>query len=228
MAAAAEWFGGGAALGLRSVTYQAPMGRRAGGSAEATLSLAGRERTGSEPLESLAETAVTAGYGRAYRGFHLGGALTGSELRRGAGKGSAAAVEVGVGRELFPFTVALSGGGSLRAPGFGSGFRSHPWWAAAGFASQPAPVGPLDLAGSALVTYRDGEGWIGAGGGEVRWWPVEGRTLVGRLGIGGPRIPGASDLSLGAGLLGDDLALEYAWRGTGGGGGLHALSLRFR
>ncbi|CAN5750701.1 hypothetical protein BH23GEM11_BH23GEM11_19830 [soil metagenome] len=131
-------------------------------------------------------------------------------------------------RDLGRFAVGLSGGSLGPAPNLGSDFQTLPKWATLGVASQAAPVGPLDVTGALALTWREG-GELEAGGGlEFGWWPVAGRTFVGRVGIGGPSVVGASPLTLGAAFLGDAFTLEYAWGRIDGARGIHGVSLRFR
>jgi hypothetical protein len=108
------------------------------------------------------------------------------------------------------------------------GLRRVPRWVMAGAATRAAPVGPLDISGAFAATLVDGDRLEAGGGLEFGWWPVQGRTLVGRVGLGGSRIRGASQPSLGAAFLGDSFTVEYAWREVSGGRGLHGVTLRFR
>lgn len=71
------------------------------------------------------------------------------------------------------------------------------------------PVGPLDVAGSAALTYvRDGE-LIPAAGLELAYWPITGRTFFLRGGVRRPD-EGAQPFTLGGGFAGDKIILDYA------------------
>ena len=98
-----------------------------------------------------------------------------------------------------------------------------------GATSERTWVGPLDLAGTAAVTYRVDGQWIPAAGLEIAWWPLAGRTLVGRLGY--RRIPdsvSARDWTAGAAFEGDNLSLEYAYQEYDGYDAAHHIGVRWR
>ncbi len=241
MTAGMPWLGGGVGLGLRHATYLAPGVSMEGSPLPHRRSAGNRMRQGAGSLvpapppgerptmdPSLSETALTAGYGRLFRGFRLGAALSALEVRRGSESETTAFLDAGVARDVGRFTLGLSGGGLGPGPRLPPDFRDLPAWGTLAAASQAAPVGPLDIAGAFALTWREG-GEVEAGGGvEVGWWPVEGRTLTGRLGVGGSRVDEGSPVTLGAAFLGDAFTLEYAWRPVGGARGIHGVSLRFR
>jgi hypothetical protein len=245
MTAGASWFGGGVALGLRQASYLVPGGpgddelpgthggldaayRRLGPSAANRMRRYSGAAVPAVPTSASSETALTAGYGRLVRGVRVGASVSALEVRRGSGSASAGFLDAGVARDVGRFAVGLSGGGLGSGPGLAPEFRGLPAWGTLAAASQAAPVGPLDIGGALALTWREG-GEVEAGGGvEVAWFPVEGRTFVGRLGLGGGRLDAASPLSLGAAFLGDAFTLEYAWRPVEGERGVHGVSLRFR
>jgi hypothetical protein len=230
LATATSWLGGGAAIGFRSVTYPAP-----GGGASPPALPGERMRTSRFPSEPgdatplpVSESALTVGYGRLYRGFRVGGAVSALEVRTRLDSDWTPFLDLGVARDISRITVALSGGGIGPDLDLSPGFRRVPIWLRMGAGTQAAPVGPLDLTGAFSLTLVEG-GEVEAGGGlEVGWWPVQGRTFVGRIGLGGTDIPGARAFTLGAAFLGDSLALEYAWRGVRDEVGSHGVSVRFR
>jgi len=230
VAGGVPWLGGGVAMGIRSASYPVPP-------AEGTLPAdrpGDRMRyvaqEGEGPLR-LEEVAVTVGYGRLWKGVRFGAALSGLEVRRDGQSDLTGFMDLGAAVDAGPVTVGVSGGGLGPSLDLPPGFRRIPKWVRAGAGTRAAPVGPLDLSGAFAASLLEG-GRVEAGGGvEVGWWPVQGRTLVGRAGIGGPRIQGASAFSLGGAFLGDSLTLEYAWRGVEGARGargIHGVSLRFR
>jgi hypothetical protein len=63
---------------------------------------------------------------------------------------------------------------------------------------------------------------------QVGYWPINGRTFVGRVGV--QRVPegAGSPLTLGVAYWGDDLALEWAYRSFGDVGGTHRFTVRWR
>ena len=80
----------------------------------------------------------------------------------------------------------------------GLGDRPLPFRVTFGASSNSYVVGPLDLIATAAVSRRRDGDVIPAAGVEVAWWPVRGRTFIGRLGV--RRVPGdgASPVTLGA------------------------------
>lgn len=243
MTAGMPWLGGGVGLGLRHATYLAP-GFSAGGTPEPRRRSAGNRMRqgyggmvppGLDPIpgattaeRALGETALTVGYGRMVRGFRVGASLSALEVRRGYASKNTGFLDAGVTRDVGRFTLGLSGGGLGPGPRLPPDFGEVPAWGTLAAASQTTPVGPLDIAGAFALTWREG-GEVEAGGGvEVAWWPVAGRTLTGRVGVGGSHIDEAFPLTLGAAFLGDAFTLEYAWRPVEAARGIHGVSLRFR
>jgi len=227
VAGGAPWLGGGVGLGIRSASYPVPA---AVGMLPATrpgerMRYRAPEGEDSLPLE---EIAVTIGYGRLWKGVRFGAALSGMEVRRDGHSDLTGFLDLGAAVDAGPVTVGVSGGGFGPSLDLPPGFRRVPTWVMAGAGTRAGPVGPLDISGAFAATLLEG-GRVEAGGGvEVGWWPVQGRTLVGRAGLGGSRIEGASAFTLGGAFLGDSFTLEYAWRGVDGASGIHGASLRFR
>lgn len=227
MAGGAAWLGGGVGLGLRSAEYRIPTVGTGLPEARPGDRMASSLRNG-EPGTAVSETALTAAYGRTLKGFRVGAAASWLRVRAGSESDVTGFVDLGVARAVGPVTVGLSGGGLAPSLDLAPGLRRVPKWLTAGAGSRTRQVGPLDLAGALSLTVVEG-GKLEAGGGlEVAWWPIQGRTFVGRVGLGGSEIRDASLPTLGAAFLGDSFTLEYAWRDVGGSRGLHAVGLRFR
>ncbi|TVR64774.1 MAG: hypothetical protein EA422_05885 [Gemmatimonadales bacterium] len=216
MAAATAWWGGGAGLGVRVWD-----GGAAAGGVDGVEGAPGGEGT--------TVGAVTAGLGRTVKGIRVGAALTGMEARRGEARDATAHLDLGVAAEVGPVTLGVSGGGlgpSLELPP--SGDRLHPRWARAGFGTTATPLGPLDVAAMGGLTVRQGYRPRAGIGVEVGWWPVAGRTFVGRAGLESGRRVGTSPWSMGGAFLGDSFTLEYGVRPRSDGGRVHGVALRFR
>ncbi|NNM34062.1 MAG: hypothetical protein HKO53_13395, partial [Gemmatimonadetes bacterium] len=99
---------------------------------------------------------------------------------------------------------------------------------ALGAFSRRYPLGPLDLGGAAQLA-RTGQGDIEVGGGlEIAWWPVAGRTFVGRIGGRHTGDGTASPVTFGAGFAGDRIRLDYAFQGYDSVDGAHSFGLAFR
>lgn len=220
--AAAEWWDGRVGIGVQAMEWgSSPTAAGAGG---LTRILAG----GALPT---AEWAASAGYARPLFGASVGavGKLLGR--RDGPRREVAGALDVGathgVGRLRLGLAVRNLAGELL-----GDGAGIVPDQVTLGAAGSGFVVGPFDLAGAARLTRRaDGE--LDAGGGlEVAYWPVVGRTFIGRVGLQTDPY-GADDVgfTFGAAFHGDDLVLEYAYRPVdllGSGEGLHRLGLGWR
>lgn len=227
LAAGAAWWNGGVGLAVRHAEYPGPadgliaLPRRPG-------DRMGRRPGGPDGPPPASETAVSVGYGRLLKGFRVGATVSALQLRVGSRSDRTALLDLGVTRDVSRFTLGVSGGGLGPKLDVAPDYDRMPTWLTAAAGSQAAPVGPLDITAVASVTAREGGQVDPAVGVEVGWWPVQGRTFVGRLGVGGPEMTDASPVSLGVGFLGDSFTLEYGWRGVSGGSDLHGVSVRFR
>ena len=97
-----------------------------------------------------------------------------------------------------------------------------------GASLQSQQVGPLDLVATAAVSRRRDAQIVPASGVEISYWPIRGRTFIGRVGI--RRVPngGASAISFGAAFTGDAITVEYAFQEFDGSGAAHRVGLRWR
>lgn len=227
LAAGAAWWNGGVGLAVRHAEYPGP--------ADGLIALPRRpgdrmrqRAPGPDGPPRASETAVSVGYGRLLKGFRVGATVSALQLRVGNRSDRTALLDLGVTRDVSRFTLGVSGGGLGPKLDVAPEYDRMPRWLTAAAGSQAAPVGPLDIAAVASLTAREGGQVDPAVGVEVGWWPIQGRTLVGRLGLGGPEMTDASRISLGAGFLGDSFTLEYGWRRVSGGSDVHGASLRFR
>jgi hypothetical protein len=219
---AGEWLGGGLGFGLRVLEYGATS-NRSGVVAGDELQLLEEGDYGAGQL------AATLGYGREIGPVTLG--ASGHLLRdRLDGTGSTtAAFDVGIAAEFSRFTVGLVAQNLGPDMDLAGESIPLPERYTLGVSSGRAWVGPLDLAGTAAVTYRTDGTWIPAGGVEVAWWPVTGRTFVGRVGI--RHVPDeslAQAWTAGGAFEGDRISLEYAFQGYDGYDGAHHLGIRLR
>jgi len=95
--------------------------------------------------------------------------------------------------------------------------------------TRQAPVGPLDLAASGGLSYRRKGELVPSVGLEVAYWPVTGRTFVGRVGFRHlPREQSASPVTFGGAFIGDAIVLEYAFEGFDSGSGSHRFGIGWR
>jgi hypothetical protein len=216
-----DWLGGGVAIGIRQLTY--------GASTEIPSSLPADEeslfQTGGV---GASETVAVVGYSRTLLGIRLGVAGKLIDQRLGGSRAAVGAADVGAAYPLGPIIVAAG----VKNLGPALSLRDEdiplPVIGTIGATSEFAPVGPLDLSGSFQVT-RDGQGEIVPSGGiEVAWWPIVGRTIVGRIGYA--RVPSgsAAPLTFGGSFLLDDFVLEYAYQSFDGDDRAHRFSVGWR
>ena len=203
MSASGSWFGGTVAAGMTFLEYGAPS------------NLFGTDDLSPGGTDNFAtsEYVLAAGYATELRGFQVGGAAKLIGQRLGSARGSTAAFDLGVGRDVGPVAVALTVqnlGPDLELSGaldpdvpvlagqdvftghdLATGLTLWPPPASIrlarrivlGAATGRTPAGPLDI-GAAAEIARNGEGDIlPAGGVEVAWWPVLRRVFIGRVGL---------------------------------------------
>lgn len=215
-AAVTSWFGGslGIAVGVQSMQHMFE-----GGSAGPGHALDPLFSSGGEPVS---ERAALLGVSRAFATGDVdwGVALRFSEERVGNTRDSDLEVLLGASREVGPLTVGVTFpdvGRSLADVDVGVG--AYGW-----------ELGPLDVGVSGRLTGFDDE-VVGGGGVEVGYWPVRGRTFVGRVGL--QSVPAGSDaspLTLGFAYWGDALVLAWAFQPYDGApeSGTHRFSVGWR
>jgi hypothetical protein len=178
---------------------------------------------------AASEMVATIGYGRVIAGFRVGAAGKVIEQRIGADRDATAAVDIGIVRRFFGITWGVTG--QNIGPGLSTGFSDAaalPTRVTLGASMRSRPVGPLDVLATAAVSRRrDGE-IIPAGGVEISWWPIIGRTFFGRVGF--RRVPddSASPVTVGFGFTGDSFTIEYGFESFDGPGAAHRFGLRWR
>lgn len=220
---ALEWWDGAAALGVRTLTYRLP----AGGAGAGPPTLAAEDRLFDGDGGPVTELVGAVGYGREIKGVRAGAVGKWIERRVDGRRALTGAADLGLADELRGVTLGLAARNLGPALTRGGREISLPWDVTAGASFSGKPVGPLDLGAAAELAVRaDGE-VVPAGGLEVAWWPVLGRTFVGRIGL--RRVPeGHGDpVSFGAAFYGDAIGLEYAYRGFEGAAS-HRIGIRWR
>ena len=78
-------------------------------------------------------------------------------------------------------------------------------------------LGPLDVGLSGSLSHSD-EQTTPSAGLEVGYWPIRGRTFVGRVGLQGIPEGEGSPFSFGLAFWGDNLTAEWAYRNYGEAG----------
>jgi hypothetical protein len=216
LAGGGEWFGGGIALGARA--FEADDGAPLG-----------------SPSEGESQWAGTVGYGREVLGVHLGASATLFRARVQEVSSTGGSFDVGAAAEAFDIMFSLAATNLGPDMSLDGEKIPLPYRITLAANSERTWVGPFDIGGAAAVAYRaDGE-WIPSAGIEVAWWPVVGRTFVGRAGY--RRVPTgtAESWTVGAAFEGDRLGLEWAYQpydGSAPGGAdypsAHFLGIRWR
>ncbi len=223
LSAATDWFGGGVALSVRTLDYRGPVqgaGTRSGGLDPLLLD------DGNAP--GVSESAATVTWGRSLFGVALGVSGRLSTQRFDGSSVTAGTVDVGAARPLGRLQVALTARNLGRDPELnGEGLELPQEWVL-GAGTYGRPLGPLDVGGAAQVTRRDDGEFIYGGGLEVGYWPIRGRTFVGRVGFRSVPEGEASPVTFGGSFWGDALVLDYAFQPVDGADGIHRISVGWR
>ena len=221
LAGVAEWMGGAWGLGVRQLTY--------GAAAETPSSLSADSgslfRNGAV---GASEMVATLGYSRTLFGVRLGVAGKLIDQRLGGSHSATGAADLGAAYRLGP--VYLAAAVSNLGPDMKLAGEEVPLpvTGAIGASTGFTEVGPLDLSGT-LQFVRNGEGeFVPSGGLEVAWWPIVGRTFIGRIGYGRVPTGSADPLTFGGGFYGDTFSLEYAYQGFGADDRTHRIAIGWR
>jgi hypothetical protein len=228
LSAGQAWFGGGVALGIQHLGYQVP--GDAVGTVDGILGLPADEGSLRESGEAGAsEMVISVGYGRTVSGIQVGAAGKLIDQRLGYRTASTMAVDVGIALTPGPVTVGLSAQNLGPGLAMAGGDIPLPTRFTAGASSRAAPVGPLDVSVSSAVSYRLDGDVVPSLGLEVGYWPVNGRTFVGRVGYRyRSDAYSASPVTFGGAFLGDNIILDYAYQGFDTGDPSHRVSIGWR
>lgn len=214
---ALPWLGGGIGVGVQALAYDAGEG---GVPTENDLV--------SDGDVAVSEMAASVGYAREVSGLRLGMAGKVLEQRIGRANASTVAIDLGVTADVAFLTLGLAVQNLGPDLGLGEVELELPDRIALAGSFEPEPLGPLDVRAAAAVSRRgDGE-IIPAGGVDIRYWPVQGRTFIVR--IGARRVPDspADPLAFGLAFWGDAIAVEYAFQSYTGTEDAHRIGLRWR
>ena len=219
LSTASDWYGGGVFGGVQVLDW--------------TGAAPGQYPGGVDPLlgeggPGGSEMALTVGYGRSLFGLRAGVGAKYLVQRVGASNAATVALDLGLARQLGPGWLHLTGR-NLGAPTtWGDTDVDLPTEVALGWGAYGQPIGPLDL-GAAVEVSRRADGELLAGGGlEFGYWPVRGRTFVGRIGL--RRVPEgeAAPVSFGGSYWGDALVIDYGFHPVDGTDGIHRITLGWR
>jgi len=140
---------------------------------------------------------------------------------------SAMLMDVGVSRPIFTGTAAMSIQNIGSNPKDATGATIPlPRQVLAGWSTSRG-LGPLDVALTGQVAFRDD--WTGAGGGvEVGYSWIEGYNVSLRAGIRRPETDAGHPFSFGAALTADRLTVEYGVQLFEGGRAANGVTIRWR
>jgi len=218
--AAMQWLGGGVGIGLLSLQYGAPgTGRDAAPAGQDHLF-----ELGSTPVS---ERVAVLGYAREIFGFSVGMAGKLVEERVGTARDAEAMVDLSVAREVGPITVGVTARDWGREPIVETG-GANPNRLVLGAGAYGQQVGIFDVGISGALSYSEDQTVV-SGGLEVGYWPINGRTFVGRIGIQQVPEGSAGPVSFGFAFWGDDIVVEWAYRPFGDlDAGTHRFGVRWR
>jgi hypothetical protein len=223
-----SWWGGGILLGIQQLGYEAP-GQNPLTATHILDFPADEASLRNDGAVGVSELVISAGYGRRFMGARLGAVGKFVEQRVGYLKAGTMAVDVGLAVSPGPITVGITAQNLGPEIGIGGGEIPLPTRFTAGAASRPAPVGPLDLSATTAVSYRLDGDVIPSVGLEVGYWPVVGRTFVGRVGYRYLSDEfSATPVTFGGAFFGDDLILEYTFQGYESGDPSHRFGIGWR
>lgn len=223
LAAGGEWWGGALGGSVQSLDYESSAaGYSSAFDAESAL--------GADAPLQVSERVASLAYARTV--WELEASVTAKvlELRTGGDVGYGAAVDVAVGRELGPVRLALAGrhlGPALEVSDVEFTLPARVTLSAT--TERSIPLGPLDLAATTSVSVREDGEILPAGGVEIAYWPIAGRTFFARFGL--QRADAARRLfTFGAGFSGDQIGLDWAYvpYEDGAVDGAHRVSVRLR
>lgn len=221
LSGAAEFWSGGVGFGVQSLSYSAASrGFGAFARGEAGLAESG--------TVNASELAVSGGYGRTVRGFRVG--LVGKyiEMRVSGDRDVTFAADIGVARRIGFVTAGFAARNLGRAPDLEGEDLALPMTLTVGASTQSTPLGPLDLSAAAAVARWEDGTFVPHAGIEAAYWPVPGRTFIGRIGF---RYIADSDirpLTLGAGFVGDRIGIDYGLQDYDRAGPVHRVGVRLR
>jgi hypothetical protein len=219
LSGATDWWRGAVGLGIQALSYDTDA------SEPREIS---RDQT---DLVSFGETAVSelvvsAGYAHELFGVQWGAVGKMVEQRFGNTRDVTLATDLGASVELAGLTFGLAARNLGLEPD-GVAFEL-PERLTLGAAFHGKPMGPLDLGASAALTRQADGALVPAGGLEIAYWPVTGRTFIGRIGYRRVKDSVAEPLTFGAAFRGDAITLEYAYQPYDGFRASHRFGVSWR
>lgn len=228
LSAGTSWFGGGVAVGIQQLSYEGPSAGEM--TTQDFLDLPVDEASlRNEGGGGVSETVLSVGYGKSIMGIPMGMVGKVVEQRYGSTRASTAAVDLGLATSQGPVTLGLSVQNLGPALSVAGGEIPLPTRFILGASSDGAPVGPLDVSASTALTYRLDGSVVPSVGLEVGYWPLNGRTFVGRVGYRHRSDDfTATPLTFGGAFMGDNITLEYSYQGFETGDPSHRFGIGWR
>jgi hypothetical protein len=149
------------------------------------------------------------GYAQVYKGFRIGATAKYAVDAKNLDRFGTVYGDLGVARELGRFTTALSFqnlGASLEN---GTEEVKAPMMTTLGVATA-RPLGPLDVAATAGVSYSLQDEVTGGGGAEAAWSWLSGYSIAVRAGAHSARLGGDPELMAGFGFTADRMTFDIA------------------
>jgi hypothetical protein len=223
VSAATQWLGGGIGIGLQSLQFGGDAGLAT------AAAPAGQDHLYTLGPVPVSERIATVGYARQIGGLNVGLATKFVEERVGSARDATMLFDVGVSRNVGQFTAGLTYRNIGEDLSLGGTDVTRPDGLTLGIGAYGQQAGIFDLGFTGAVTYV-GEEMIPAGGIEVGYWPIQGRTFVARIGARRVVEGEASPVSFGFAFWGDDITLEWAFQpvDAAGASGTHRFGVRWR
>lgn len=221
MSAAADFWSGSVAVGVQSLSWSAPT-RTSGAFTRGEAGL------GESGAVDASEVALSAGYGRSIMGFGVGIVGKYIDMRVAGERDVAMAADLGISRRIGFVTAGFSARNLGPDPTLAGDDLALPLTLTLGASTDDHPVGPLDVSAAAAVSRWEDGTFVPGGGIEVAYWPLTGRTFIGRVGVRYIQDSDIRPLTLGAGFIGDRIQIDYGFQAYDGARAVHRVGVRFR
>ncbi|MBT8398119.1 MAG: hypothetical protein HKO65_09670 [Gemmatimonadetes bacterium] len=227
--AGGSWLSGGVSLGVQHLSYGVDVYELLEDDNRLNLPAdKGSLRTNGNI--GVSEMVLSLGLGRTVKGIQVGAVGKLIEQRFGRSKAATAAIDIGLSSSTGPLVVGLAVQNLGEDLTISGAEVPLPVRYSLGASTQTAQVGPLDLSASGAVIYQQEEkDLVPSAGIEVAYWPVNGRTFIGRFGFRHlPDGQSGSPITFGGGFRGDNIVLDYAYEGFDSGSPTHRIGIGWR
>jgi hypothetical protein len=209
-------------FGVQALTYGAP-------TADAAALPGDARSLAADGSVGAGELAATVAYARKLGNtFRLGAGAKLLQERLGGAQDAGWGVDVGGTAKLGPVVAGLAVRDLGPALEIGGSRAKLPTRVTLGAALPRTELGPLDVGAAAAVTRLAGGRVVPGAGVEAAYWPVPGRTFVGRAGVRRGDAGEPTVFTFGGGLAWDRFSVDYAYRGLGAAGAAHSVGITWR